>query len=171
MSMNGAVVRLTAEDLGWLRSYTTAKTDDQGEPLEDRTDAWFFCDNPSCFEMEKAFAGVHFLLTGTDLGGAGPLSFIANASFGEAVPYDFAYGPGRVIDVAAVEAIADGIEALPARIVRERLGSAELRSVYPFSLRSLGDDDKEWLLAVLQELMTFMRQAATDGVPVLVAVL
>ena len=175
MSMNGVIVRLTESDLAWLRNYTpgrTGQSDDESgvRPSGDRTEAWFSADNPNAYELEEAFAGVHFLLTGSHSGGDGPPSFVANAAYGESVPYDLGFGPGRVFESPAVGAIADSIESLSAKAVRQRLESDELRSLHPFAQRPLEDDDKEWLLAVLQGLMTFMRRAATDGVPVLVAV-
>jgi len=109
---------------------------------------------------------VHFLLTGTERGGEGPLSFVANEAFG--APVRWASGHGRAFEPAAVAAIADAIEATAARLVRQRLESAALATLPPFSSRRLGDDEKEWLLAVLQGLMTFLRHAADDGVALLV---
>lgn len=170
MSMNGAIVRLSDDDLAWLRGYSEADDSDSADGSEDRSDGWFFADNPNVYELEKAFAGVHFLLSGATLGGGdGVLSFIANEALGEAVPWDGGYGPGRVFDAAAVRSIADAIESLSAKPVKMRLASSDLAATYPFS-RPLEDEDKEWLLAVLQGLMTFMRKAANDGVAVLVAV-
>jgi len=157
---------LSDDDLAWLRGGSAHAS---GDELGDRTAGWFFADNPNVYEFEKAFLGVHFILTGSSFGGEGVLSFIANDASGEAVPHDFGYGPGRVFEPAAVRSIASAIESLSAKPVRTRLDSAELASIYPFT-RPLEDDDKEWLLAVLQGLMTFMRRAADDGVAILVAV-
>lgn len=166
MSINGALVRLSDDDLAWLRGYRPDGADQAG----DRTASWFFADNPQAYELEGAFVGVHFLLTGTASGGDGPLSFVANAAFGEPVPYDRGHGPGRILAPTTVAAIADAIESMTARDVRSRLESDALSACHPFAGRRLEDDDKEWLLAVLQGLMTFMRRAAKDRVPVLVVV-
>ena len=154
---DGVVVRLNEEDLAWLRSSSPDQT------------AWL-TDHPGAYELEDAFAGVHFLLTGTSRGGDGPLSFLANPAFGESVPHAAAHPSGRVFEPAAVAAIADAIESLSVRHVRQHLQSDGLRAVYPFSGRPLTDEDQEWLLAVLQGLMTFVRGAATDGVPLFIRI-
>lgn len=163
MSVNVSLFALSADDLAWLEAYRPyTKTTDN------RTERWFWSDHPDAYELEKAYAGVHFLLTGEDHGGDGPLAFLATG-FGRQIPYEFAYGFGRVLDPATVTLIADLLESFPANVVRERLENPTLASVYPFSLRSLDDDDKEWLLAVLQGLMTYMRQVAQSGRHLLVA--
>ena len=161
--MSGAIVRLDEEELAWLRRDVDAAA------AEGRMGAWLAPGNPNTYELEEAFAGVHFILTGTEQGGDGPLGFLANEACGERVATTFAGGPGRVFEPAAVSAIADAIESLSARVVGQRLASAALRALHPFAARTLGDDDKEWLLAVLQGLMTFMRHAAQGGAAILVA--
>lgn len=153
--MVNAIVRLEAADLAWLRSTGPDGT------------AWLV-DHPRAFELEEALSGVHFLLTGTEREGEGPLGFLANPSFGESVPHGASLPSGRIIEPAAVSAIADAIESLSVRDVRPRLMGAALAALPPFAGRPLTEDDQEWLLAVLQGVMTFVRRAATDGVPLLV---
>ena len=157
-TMNGALLRLTDDDLIKLRSGPLDRARDH-----DHDDGAL---DPAVYELEDAFAGVHFLLTGSPTGGDGPLSFLANDACGEPAPH--AHPHARVLHPTTVSAIAHAIESMSARDVRQRLASDALCALHPFAQRPLDDEDKEWLLAVLQGLMTFMRQAAADQVPMLV---
>jgi len=106
---------------------------------------------PDAFDLEDAVVGVHFLLTGVASGGSGPLAFLV----------DEALGP-RTFTAAEASAIADAVESIVVRVVRARLDSDALAALPPFDGRRLADDDKEWLLAVLQGVMAFMRGAASE---------
>jgi hypothetical protein len=106
-------------------------------------------DDVRCFDLEAAVAGVAYLL-----GDAG--AFLA---MHEGTPL-------RAMAAAEVAALATTIESLRAGQVRARLDAAELTRITPFR-GPLGDEDKEWLLAVLQGVMVFVRRAADDGVAIL----
>lgn len=154
MTANLALVVIDEGDLAWLRESAEAA----------------FVVHPSAlaYELEGAAAGVHYLLTGR-ASDAGPIGFIADLGVGEVVPRQFPSGPGRVLSPDLLAVIAAAIESLPARLARARLDSDVLSSLQPFAGHPFGDDEKEWLLAVLQGLMTFIRKAADAGVHVLVA--
>ncbi len=166
MRTNGVVVRLSEQLTLSLRG---APRGLDAPDWGDAVDTWLASADPNTYALEEAFAGVHVLLTGTARGGEGPLGFIANEAQGEALPLARHGGTGRLFDPATVATIADAIESLSAKVVRQRLASDALSAAHPFAARALDDEDKEWLLAVLQGLMTFMRRAATDGAGVLVA--
>lgn len=120
-----------------------------------RIAAWLGTDEASAFDLEDAVVAVHHLLTGAAFASdEGALAFLARG--------------GRVFDASEVAHIADAIESLSAKVVHARLASDVLAASPPFSGRALSDDDKEWLLAVLQGVMVFMRRAASEGAPVLV---
>jgi len=97
------------------------------------------------YDLEDAFVAVAHLVGGE--APDGPLAFLHEA--GDVPPEQ-------------VTAIAHAIESMSTRVVRERLGSSALAALPPFG-RALDDEDKEWLLAVLQGLMLFVRRAADDG--------
>lgn len=163
MGDNGVLVRLSRDDLAWLRA--------TGEPEgaaagPERAAAWLAADNPDVFELEQAVAGVAHLL-----GDVGPVGFLADASWGEPVARDLGRGRYKVLAPEHVAAVAHAIESLSVRVVRQRLEGEALAALPPFGGRRLDDEDKEWLLAVLQGLMTFVRRAADDGIAVLVAAL
>lgn len=174
MSVNGAVVRITDEDLEWLRKH--GPEDDGTEDFGadgDRTDGWFWSDDPRACELEKAYAAVHYLLTGTEEDGEGWVSFLGNQQLGEEVRYEFAYGPGRAFEPDAVQAIAAALDAVPQETLLHRLYGAALGEVYPFSVRGVDvtDEDRHWAMVALEKLRTFMRTAAAERARVLVAIL
>ncbi|MBL8783754.1 MAG: DUF1877 family protein [Deltaproteobacteria bacterium] len=152
MSANVVLVCIDDGDLAWLRESAEA--------------AFVLHPTAVAYELEGAFAGIHYLLSGH--APAGPLGFIADLGVGQLVPRQFPAGPGRVLSPALLADIARGIESLSVGVVRARLDSDVLRSLDPFAGHPFGDDEKEWLLAVLQGLMTFIRKAADAEVSVLV---
>lgn len=124
------------------------RLDDEHVPDAARIGAWRD-DDARCYDLEAAVAGVAHLL-----GEAGAFLAVHEGT------------PLRVMPAGEVAALATTIESLRANQVRARLESAELTRIEPF-VGPLGDDDKEWLLAVLQGLMVFVRRAAEDGVALL----
>lgn len=86
-----------------------------------------------------------------------------------AVPVGGLQQPAGVRDVGRAHAVVAGVGG--ASLVAVAGGAVACGDVADLvTLGPLADDDKEWLLAALQDLMTFMRQAATDGVAVFVTV-
>ncbi len=164
MSVNGAVVRISAPDLEWLR------TADPGA-IDEKTEGWFWSDNPRSFEMEKGYAGIHFLLTGVDSGGEGPLSFIGNQEYGEELNYEFAYGPARVFPPDSVKAIHRALQDLSPTVVKKRLKDPALEQVYPFSMRSVDEEDHKRLEELLEQLRSYVSTAADAGDAIMVAIL
>lgn len=88
MSVNGAMVRISADELAWFRT-----ADDQA--IVEKTDNWFWSDEPRALNLAKMFVGVHFLLTGVDpsVASGEPISFLGNQAYGEELHNDFGYGP------------------------------------------------------------------------------
>src|SRR5262245_26397413 len=63
-------------------------------------------------DVDKAWHGIHFLLTGTAWGGELPWGFVLRG--GEALgDDDLGYGPARLLDAAQVREVAAALETLP----------------------------------------------------------
>ena len=83
-------------------------------------------------DIDKAWHGIHYLLTGSAWGGEPPLDFLVNG--GVAVgDVDVGYGPARVIPSTGVQAIHAALSTLGAgdlraRFDREAMGRLE---IYP----------------------------------------
>lgn len=109
-------------------------------------------------ELEKAWAGIHYLLAG-DMGPTdSPLSFImGGVEIGED---DIGYGPARAVRAADVRAIQAGLQPITPDAFRARYNPAELNAeeVYP----AMWDDDDalDYLVEYYEMLKAFIDDAA-----------
>jgi hypothetical protein len=114
--------------------------------------------------IEKAWHGIHFLLTGTVATGTGPL---ANVIFGRTpVGEDLGYGPALATDAADVPAIAAALSAITDDELRRRFDPDAMDEIYP-NIWDEGDDALDYLLGHLQELRTFYRHATANSAAVI----
>ena len=67
-------------------------------------------DSENSISLEKAWHGLHFLLTGDPWGGSGHAAFLLAG--GREVGEDMGYGPARVIDAAEVREIDQALHRL-----------------------------------------------------------
>jgi hypothetical protein len=155
------VITVSDEELEWLR------TADDVE-IDDTMDKWF--DEPRACHLEKHYAAISYLLSGSDHGGEGPVAFIGNQQIGEEIDYEFAYGPGRVFDAEQTRAIAQAIAVVPPAVVERRLADDVLTEIYPFSIAGIDDVSRDELRADLERLRRHVAQAAEKRQGLLVAV-
>jgi hypothetical protein len=118
-------------------------------------------------DVDKAWHGIHYLLTGEPWGVEPPLSaaVLGGTEFGE----NFGYGPTRYLrpdEVKIVSAALNGVSAgeLAERYSPEKLESAD---IYPGVWRREGEEVLEHLLRYYDELVHFYRDAAHRGDAVL----
>src|SRR5262252_6456460 len=108
-------------------------------------------------DVDKAWNGIHFLLTGDANGGELPLGFILG---GEPLgDIDVGYGPARAFDADQVRAIAAALTPLTRDVLAPRFDPAQLRAhnVYP-GFRDGWDqpDDRDYLLDHYENLRAFV---------------
>jgi hypothetical protein len=115
-------------------------------------------------DLEKAWHGLHYLLTGTvDLEpgeSAAGKAVLGGAGIGE----DFSgYGPARCFTAAEVGELAAALTDLHEDEVMERFDPEQMAalSIYPFGWDE--PDDREWLLESLRDLRRFYADAAVNG--------
>ena len=108
--------------------------------------------------LDKAWHGVHYLLTGDPEESTGAV--LGGTEFGE----DEGYGPARYFTAPEVEQLAHALDApgaaddVTARYNGDRM--LEL-SIYPGGWDEAGE--REWLLGALAELREFFRDTAEAG--------
>lgn len=154
MSVNGVILWATPEELEWLRRSSE-------EEIEPRMDDWL--EEERALHLEKRYAAVHFLLTGTAHGGTGPVAFIANESVGEPCGFEFAYGPARLFGPEATRSIGLAVNNLAAATIEKRLRGEALREVYPFSLRAPSDEDRTELMEMVELVRRHVTLAVEQG--------
>ncbi len=114
-----------------------------------------------CFDIDKAWAAIHFLLCGSPEEGEGPYhdAILGGRPLGEE---DFGSGPARVLDPGQVQAAAAALGEVDfqSKLEDYRLHVLGQASIYP------GYDDDEGFNYVefnFQRLRDFLARVAKDG--------
>jgi Domain of unknown function (DUF1877) len=115
--------------------------------------------------VDKAWAGIHYLLTGTAWEGDPPLNFILGGT--EIGNVDVGYGPARALTSDEIRNLAPALDALPPDALRDRFDPArmmELR-VYPeiWDRDPEEDDTLGYLITNYTDLRNFVRRTADGG--------
>lgn len=153
MGMIGHFKRITVAQLAAVMADQNLASDlmfpDDGLPTND-------------MDIDKAWHGLHFLLTGEAYGGAGPLAqaVLGGTEIGE----DLGYGPGRYLTVAQVAEVSAALDALSEATLAERFDPESLRSnnIYP-GVWMDGQDDLAYLLHGYQAIRDYYQAAATSA--------
>jgi len=118
-------------------------------------------------DIDKAWHGIHFVLTGTDAEQPLPLGFILNG--GTDIGDDLGYGPARLLTAQQVGEIATALEPFDAAAFAQRVDHKALceHSIYSMD-EDCEEDDREYLCEFFGELRAFMEAAGERGDGVLV---
>jgi len=119
-------------------------------------------------EVDKAWHGLHYLLTGSAWDGDFPLNFIVVG--GEVVGDDLGYGPARALTSGDVQKIDAALEPLTPDELRQRFDDGRMTElqIYPFGWGHDPDGELEYLLEFYEELRAFVRRTAEQGHALLV---
>ncbi|MFP5392400.1 MAG: YfbM family protein [Gammaproteobacteria bacterium] len=118
-------------------------------------------------DLDKAWHAIHFVLTGEEYGGEGPL---AQAVLG-GVPIgdeDVGYGPARGLSAADVKAVAAALEQVTESDLRAKFDADALTEaeIYP-QIWDEGDVALDYVLDNFLEMRRFYQDAATRDMAVL----
>lgn len=117
-------------------------------------------------DLDEAWHGIHFLLTGTAVEGQAPLDFLERGGR-EVVDTDLGYGPARSFDAAAVRAIAQALAPIDAAQLRARFDPERMRmlEIYPdiWDGQQGEKDPLGYLLSYYAELKAFLARVSTLG--------
>ncbi|MEZ6120001.1 MAG: YfbM family protein [Pirellulaceae bacterium] len=118
-------------------------------------------DDDSGIDIDKAWHGIHFMLTGQQYEGTPPFSDVIFAT--KTVGDDVGYGPARYLTAAEVAAVADALSSLPSDEFGKRYDAAALTAndIYP-QIWS-GDEDLDYLLSWYDTLRDYYLDAAAKG--------
>jgi hypothetical protein len=161
MGMIGKFVALPAERFSVLRTDRQALDDYLYPESGDYPDEV----HPECdfLYVEKAWHGMHFVLTGTAWGTKPPLGLAVLG--GKKCGRDTGYGRPRYLDVNQVREVARALEGLS---VEEAIGKytpedLEEAEIYPRNWGERGADRLGWVAECLGYLVAFYRDAAAQG--------
>lgn len=133
----------------------------------DKVEAMLYPDDdiepPNSMDLDKAWHGLHYLLTGDPVDGEPPLS-LAILEGAEIGP-ELDYGPARYLTPDEVKTVAQALAALTPEALAQRYDPHEMeeKNVYPAMWAEEGDEGLEYLLSHYSALQQFYTDAAARG--------
>lgn len=121
-------------------------------------------------DLDKAWHGIHYLLTGTAWEGKHPRNFLVSggAAVGE---IDVGYGPARVLTAGQTREIRDALSALTNEDLKAMFDPQDMldKDIYPEIWAGAEEDDPlGYLMENVQILRGFLNQAAEERLGVVV---
>ena len=125
-------------------------------------------------DLDQAWHGIHYLLTGTAWEGDLPRGFLVSGGT-PAGHVDAGYGPARVLMAEETRAVHETLRALSDDDLAERFDPADMRAkqIYPtriWSDEDAEDDTLEYLLEHVRRLRAFLERAAQADVGIVIYV-
>lgn len=115
-------------------------------------------------DLDKAWHGIHYLLTGQANGGPEPQSLAVFG--GEEFGPEIGYGPARFLTAEQVRGVAEVLAELSPEILTQRFNPKDMESkqIYPevIWVRD-GEEALDYVLDSYQQLQVFYRDAASRG--------
>ena len=120
-------------------------------------------DNSERLGLNRAWHAIHYVLTGSRLGGEEPLNFLAS----EGTPVgevDVGYGPARVLNSQQVRQLAAALILIDPDEVARRvdLERFDHEAIYPGNWQTNGND-ASFVVSNYRDLREFVMRAAQDG--------
>ncbi|MHC4741433.1 MAG: YfbM family protein [Planctomycetota bacterium] len=124
-------------------------------------------------DLDKAWHGIHFLLTGSDWGGKPPLNFLILGGT-EVGDIEAGYGSARLFRSSQVATINDALAGIEAGDLRNRYKPDVMmeKDIYPtiWDRDPKEDDALGYLLEYFAELKRFIGEAASKGLGLVVTI-
>lgn len=126
---------------------------------------WKLSEAPIEFDVDKAWQGIHFLLTGSDWEGEGPLAFILHG--GREIDEDLGYGSPHGFTAKEVKEIDAALKGVDEEALYERADPKEFtkNEIYPqgFWESESKEECISYALDNLRDLKKFVSETAQSG--------
>ena len=111
-------------------------------------------------DVDKAWHGIHFLLTGSDWEGDPPLAnmILGGCEIGE----DVGYGPARYLTAKQVQDVANALPSREKLATRFDIPKMNQAKIYP-EIWNEGDEMLDYVLTNYETLADYYKDAATKG--------
>lgn len=124
-------------------------------------------DPPDVIDLDKAWHGIHYLLTG-DVGPTDTiLDFLMDGGepLGPDAGQDLGYGPARAYDNPAVGELSTALNALQLADLRARYNPEDMseQGIYPDIWLDEDDSNLDWLIETFTNMRARITQAACAG--------
>lgn len=124
-------------------------------------------------DLDKAWHGIHYLLTGTAWEGESPSNFLVRGGT-EVGDIDVGYGPARVLTAAETREALNAVNELSDKDLKVRFDPQDMlaKEIYPeiWSRDPEEDDTFEYLTEYFQVLRGFLNQTVDEGLGIVVYV-
>jgi hypothetical protein len=131
-----------------------------------KSDAWKQDADGDELDIDKAWHGIHFLLTGTAWEGSFPLNFIVSGGK-EIGDVDVGYGPARALMSDDVRTLDAALEPLTTEELERRFDAKQMTKlqIYPeiWDRDPDEDDSLGYLIEYYTDLRDFVRRTAERG--------
>jgi len=123
-------------------------------------DSWNPSDPGEEFDVDKAWQGIHYILTGSAYEGEGPLAFILSGGK-EVGDIDVGYGPARVFTSKEVEGIVKAMSSISDEEAKARCVVEDFKAneIYPDMWDEPFDECFGYILSYLEDLRDFLAKA------------
>jgi hypothetical protein len=125
-------------------------------------------------DLDKAWHGLHYLLTGTAWGGEAPLNslLVGGEQVGDEEEHAVGYGPARILLPPQVAAFSQALATLSLAEISERFNPIEMTEldIYPSIWDREDEELEEWMLESLAELKNFLQRAVAQQQAVILAI-
>lgn len=125
-------------------------------------------------DLDQAWHGIHYLLTGTAWEGDLPRGFLVSGGT-PAGHLDAAYGPARVLTATETRAVYDVLQALSHEELQARFDPEDMlaKQIYPgriWAQKAEEEDTFRYLLQYLGRLRSFLERAVDSNVGLVIYV-
>jgi hypothetical protein len=153
MSMIGNFLQLSSAELETLIADPSS------------VEAFIYPEGDGCnngIDVDKAWHGIHFLLTGDAWGGEPPLANVVLG--GTEIGDDVGYGPARYLTADEVRAAADALKDIAPDVLRSRYVAMDLseNEIYPEIWDDPDDDAIGYLMSCYQTLRDYYIDASAN---------
>jgi len=119
-------------------------------------------------DIDKAWHGIHYLLTGSANATRGPASLAILG--GKEIGVDLGYGPARLLSPSQVKEVAALLKQETVEKLRGRYAPKSMKKleIYPDIWVRDGNEARDYLLDYYQKLVRFYEEAALAGQAVII---
>lgn len=125
-------------------------------------------------DLDKAWHGLHYILTGTAWGGDTPQNslLLGGEQIGDEEEHDVGYGPARVLLPAQVATFLQALDAITPIEVSKRFNLTEMEKldIYPSVWDRKDEAFEEWIQESLVELRNFLQRAVNQKKAIIIAI-
>ena len=159
MGMLGCFCQLTPQELSGIIADPNRMDEDWFEGLGEKSEEMHI-------DIDKAWNGIHFLLTGESWGGELPLADAISG--GTEISDDLGYGPPRYLTPGQVQKVSTALSAVRPEDLRRRFDPTRMKAleIYP-DIWDEGEESLDYLLQYFESLREFYNNAASRGNAVL----